>query len=116
MRRSATDSYSPAAVERGRKGVRGGVFPRGNKGRNTVERIKEGVVARRHLPRDQTRAEIFGRPEGSVGEGGYVNGRTRGDDSAGITPGQNSMSFAHPRFVDPLDADVVGERWLLPEY
>lgn len=28
----------------------------------------------------------------------------------------NSMSFAHPRFVDPFDADVVGERWLLPEY
>lgn len=28
----------------------------------------------------------------------------------------NSMSFAHPRFVDPFDADIVGERWLLPEY
>ena len=50
--------------------------------------------------------------EGKIFEEGRVGGNRRGRDYSG----PNSMSFAHPRFVDPLDADVVGERWLLPEY
>lgn len=79
--------------EREREGV-------GNKGRDK-RRGRDG----RHL------LEIKQR-EGKIFEEGRVGGNRRGRDYSG----PNSMSFAHPRFVDPLDADVVGERWLLPEY
>lgn len=62
------------------------------------------TFSRSNNARGNFRGEIF---EGKFWREGLETARI-------IRP--NSMSFAHPRFVDPFDADVVGERWLLPEY
>lgn len=96
---------SPRGVEC-EKGVKRGVFHAEIK-EEIKSDIKEGVVARRHLLKIK-REQKFP----TVQRGRVERSET---ETAGITR-PNSMSFAHPRFVDPLDSDVVGERWLLPEY
>lgn len=46
---------------------------------------------------------------------GSISGCIGSDVAHVVNAGVHQLS-GFPRFVDPLDADVVGERWLLPEY